>query len=97
MTEYSKEYNIKCLDKYDFSKFLSQGRDLWSLRDAIEKKYDNEFRVMYKIYPFEYLSSDDIMDYFTSRYTVIFEPYTSYWCKHSNSPYATKKDEEEWF
>ena len=45
----NKEYNIKCLDKYDFSQYLYNGRDFWNIRDAIEKKYDTEFRVMYHI------------------------------------------------
>ena len=77
----NKEYNIKCLDKYDFSQYLYNGRDFWNIRDAIEKKYDTEFRVMYQIYPFEYLTAEDILQYFKSRYNIQFQEYISWVCR----------------
>ncbi|MBQ9657470.1 MAG: hypothetical protein IJV31_01720 [Clostridia bacterium] len=76
-----REYNIECLDKYDFSEFMYNGRDFWNLLDMIEEKYDTEFKAMYGIYCFDYLCDEEIMDYFKSRYNVQFQGYVSWVCR----------------
>lgn len=76
-----QKYNIECLDKYDFSEFMYNGRDFWNLLDVIEKKYDTEFKAMYGIYCFDYLSDYEIIDYFKSRYNVQFQEYISWVCR----------------
>ena len=73
-----REYNIECLDKYDFSEFLTDGRSLWNIRDAIEEKYDKEFREKYGIYVFDNLDGEDTCQYFASRDNVWFQEYVDW-------------------
>ena len=70
--------HLDCLDKYDFSEFLNYGRSLFNILNAIEEKYDEEFKKEYGIYMFEDLDMDTIMLYFTSRYNVWFQEYTDW-------------------
>ena len=77
----NKEYNIKCLDKYDFSQFFHNGRDFWVILESIERKYDTEFKIMYGIYCFDYLDDYDILDYFKSHYNIQFQEYISWVCR----------------
>ena len=70
------KFNIICLDQYDFSEFLTDGRSLWNIRDAIEEKYD--------IYVFDNLDGEDTCQYFASRYNVWFQEYTDWVVRHEN-------------
>ena len=81
------KFNIICLDKYDFSEFLTDGRSLWNIRDAIEEKYDKEFLEKYGIYVFDNLDGDDTCQYFASRYNVWFQEYTDWVVRHDNGTY----------
>lgn len=76
--------NIALLDQYDFSEFLTEGRSLWNLRDAIEDKYDKEFWDKYHIYVFDNLDGEDTTMYFASRYNVWFQEYTDWVVRHDN-------------
>ena len=76
--------NIDILDSYDFSEFLIDGINLWSLREAIEEKYDKEFWDKYHMYAFDNLSGEDTCQYFASRYNVWFQEYTDWVVRHDN-------------
>ena len=78
------KFNIICLDKYNFSEFLTDGRSLWNIRDAIEEKYDKEFREKYGIYVFDNLDGEDTCQYFASRYNVWFQEYVDWVVRHNN-------------
>lgn len=79
--------NIELLDNYDLSEFLTEGRSLWNLRDAIEEKYDKQFWNEYQMYVFDYLDEWDIQEYFKSRYNVFFEEYMDWVVRHNNGTY----------
>ena len=78
------KYNVMLLDQYDFSEFLTDGRSLWNLRDAIEEKYDKEFWDKYQMYVFDSLDGEDTCQYFASRYNVWFQEYTDWVVRHDN-------------
>jgi len=78
------KFNIECLDNYDFSEFLTDGRSLWNIREAIEQKYDKDFWKKYGIYLFDNLDGDDICQYFASRYNVWFQEYVDWVVRHDN-------------
>lgn len=79
--------NIMLLDTYDFSEFLTDGRSLWNIKEAIEDKYDKEFFEKYQIYVFDELSGEDTCMYFASRYNVWFDEYTDWVVRHDNGAY----------
>lgn len=79
------KFNIICLDKYDFGEFLTNGRSLWNIRDAIEEKYDKEFREKYGIYVFDCLDGEDTCQYFASRYNIWFQEYTDWVVRHEDN------------
>lgn len=81
------KYNVMLLDQYDFSEFLTDGRSLWNLRDAIEEKYDKEFWDKYQMYVFDNLDGEDTCQYFASRYNVWFQEYTDWVVRHDNGTY----------
>lgn len=81
------KYSIEILDKYDFSEFLTDGRSLWDLRDAIEDKYDKEAFDKYGIYLFDDMDGFDTTMYFASRYNVWFQEYTDWVVRHDNGAY----------
>ena len=76
--------NVEILDKYDFSEFLSDGVNLWALREAIEDKYDKEFKDTYHMYVFDHFSAEDTCHYFCSRYNVRFQEYRDWVVRHEN-------------
>lgn len=78
------KYNVELLDKYDFSEFLNDGRNLWNLREAIEEKYDKEFWETYGTYVFDNLDGEDTCMYFASRYNVWFQEYTDWVVRYEN-------------
>ena len=80
-------YNIECLDKYDFSEFLTDGRSLWDLRDAIEDKYDKEFVEKFGIYVFDNIDCETLSMYFNTRYNVWFQEYRDWVVRHDNGAY----------
>lgn len=80
--------NIELLDKYDFSEFLGEGRSLYNLCDAIEEKYDKEFKKLYDMYVFENLDTESIIAYFRSRYNIWFQEYTDWVVRHNDGPYS---------
>ncbi len=73
---------VELLDQYDFSEFITDGRSLWNLRDAIEQKYDKHFWEKYGVYVFEDMSGEDTCNYFTSRYNVWFQEYIDWVVRH---------------
>lgn len=87
--------NIELLDLYDFSEFLSDGRSLQNIRDAIEEKYDKEFWDKYRMYVFDSLTDDDICEYLTSRYDVWFSPYTDWVVRHEYGAYEKARRRTE--
>lgn len=89
----SFRYNVEVLDSYDFSEFLTQGRSLVDLCDAIEKKYDMECVEKYGIYIFEHMDYFDAREYFMTKYNIWFEPYTDWVVRHENGTYdkATRR------
>ena len=89
------KYNVMLLDQYDFSEFLTDGRSLWNLRDAIEEKYDKEFWDKYKMYVFDNLDGDDICQYFTSRYNVWFKEYQDWVVRHDHGTYEKTRRRSE--
>jgi hypothetical protein len=78
------KFNIDCLDQYDFSEFLTEGKSLWAIRNAIEEKYDKEFKEKYQIYVFDSLDGDDTCQYFASRYNIWFQEYTDWVVRRDN-------------
>ena len=82
------KYHIECLDKYDFSKFLNEGESLWEIKDAIEKKYTEEFQSKYEIDVFDCLNGEEIVDYFTSRYNIWFQSYEDWVVRREYGTYA---------
>ena len=81
-------YNIECLDKHDFSNFITEGRSLVNLVETIENEYDRSFKDIYGIYMFDNLEIDDIADYFSSRYTIQFQPYIDWVVRKEDGPYS---------
>ena len=81
-------YNIECLDKHDFSNFITEGRSLVNLVETIENEYDRRFKDIYGIYMFDNLEIDDIADYFSSRYTIQFQPYIDWVVRKEDGPYS---------
>lgn len=81
-------YNIECLDKHDFSNFITEGRSLVNLVETLENEYDRTFKDIYGIYMFDDLEIDDIADYFASRYTIQFQPYIDWVVRKEHDPYA---------
>lgn len=80
-------YNIKCLDKHDFSNFITEGRSLINLVETLEHEYDKLFKEIYGIYLFDELDMDDLVDYFSSRYAINFQPYIDWVVRKENDPY----------
>lgn len=78
------KYSIECLDNYDVSEFLSEGRCIRSIIDAIEEKYDKEFKEKYGIYMFDILDGEDICQYLASRYNVRFQEYRDWVVRHED-------------
>lgn len=72
------EYNLKCLDNYDFEPFLSEGRSFYNIVDTIEEQYDKDCKQKNSIYIFEYLDYPDILKYLTQRYNIHWQPYTDW-------------------
>ena len=70
--------NIEILDEFDFSEFLTNGRSLLNIYDAIEEKYDEYCRAQYGMYLFECLGGEDLCNYFASRYNVWFQEYVDW-------------------
>jgi len=88
--------NIELLDTLDLSEFLSEGRSLYNIIDAIESKYDKYFWNTYHTYVFDWLNSDDICSYLASRYNVWFQEYTDWVVRHDNGAYdKTRKRTED--
>ena len=87
------KHNVELLDQYDFNEFLTDGRSLWNLREAIENKYDKEFWDKYQMYVFDNLDGEDTCQYFASRYNVWFQEYTDWVVRHENGAYekATRR------
>ena len=83
----SYKRNIEILDLYDFSEFITDGRSLWDLRDAIEDKYDKEFWDKYRMYVWDCLGGEDTCYYLESRYNVWFQEYTDWVVRHDNGAY----------
>ena len=81
------KYSVQILDQYDFSEFLTDGRSLWDLRDAIEDKYDKEVYDKYGIYLFDDMDGFDTTMYLASRYNVWFQEYTDWVVRHDNGAY----------
>ena len=79
---------INRLDALDLSEFLSEGRSLINIIDAIEEKYDNLFWKTYGYYVFDPLTVEEINDYLTSRYNIWFKPYTDWVVRHDDGTYA---------
>ena len=79
--------NIELLDSHDLSEFLTEGRSLWNLRDAIEERYDKEFWDEHQMYVFDCLDEWDTQEYFKSRYNVFFEEYMDWVVRHDNGTY----------
>jgi hypothetical protein len=95
-TEYIKEQSeadidfkrqVELLDNYDFSEYLTHGRSIWSVREAIENKYDEMFKNVYGVYTFEILDGYDTCMYFESRYNVWFQEYQDWVVRHDNGAY----------
>ena len=80
-------WNIKCLDLYDFSDFLTEGKSLEKVIEEIETQYDNECKTVYGIYLFDSLTRDEIVQYFRSRYNIWFQPYTDWVVRKEDGPY----------
>ena len=72
------KYNVECLDKYDFTEFLSEGRSLWNIREAIEEKYDKDCKDKFGIYLFDNLDGEETCQYLASRYNIWFQEYTDW-------------------
>ena len=69
---------FQLLDEYDFSEFLTYGRSLSHLIEAIEDKYDRDFFYKNRTYMFDNLTMDMIKLYFHMRYNVWFQEYTDW-------------------
>ena len=82
------KHNVELLDKYNFSEFLSDGRNLWNLREAIEDKYDKEFWEKYGTYVFDNFDGEDTCQYFASRYNVWFQEYRDWVVRHEDGSYS---------
>ena len=80
-------WNIECLDTYDFSDFLTEGKSLEKVIEEIETQYDNECKTVYGIYLFDSLTRDEIVQYFRSRYNIWFQPYTDWVVRKEDGPY----------
>ena len=89
-------YNIECLDKHDFSNFITEGRSLANLIETLENEYDRLFKDVHGIYMFDGLDVEDLIDYFSSRYTIQFQPYIDWVVRKENDPYekARKRTED---
>ena len=77
-------YNFNCLDNYDFSDFLTEGRSLLNIVENIEIKYDREFKERFGIYMFDNLEMDIIKEYFEDRYNVKFQEYIDWVVRKEN-------------
>ena len=80
-------WNIECLDTYDFSDFLTEGKSLERIIEETETQYDNECKEVYGIYLFDSLSRDEIVEYFHSRYNIWLQPYTDWVVRKEDGPY----------
>lgn len=80
------KYNIETLDKYDFTEFLTYGRDFSNMIDAIEEKYDKDCFEKYGIYLFDNLTVDEVQDYFMTRYTIWFREYSAWVVRYEDGP-----------
>lgn len=80
-------WNIECLDTYDFSDFLTEGKSLEKVIEEIEAQYDNECKAAYSIYLFDSLTRDEIVEYFHSRYNIWFQPYTDWVVRKEDGSY----------
>lgn len=78
MTQKDMKYNIECLDKWDFTRFFTNGKSIQTIRDEIENEYDSNFFATYGIYVFDYLDYYDIVEYFKERYNFRFLEYTDW-------------------
>ena len=76
--------NLKYLDEYDFSEFLTYGRSLSNLIEAIENKYDEDFYKKHKIYMFDNLPVEIIKIYFQTRYNIWFQEYIDWVVRKEN-------------
>lgn len=79
-------YNVKILDTYDFSEFLTYGRDFSNMLDSIEEKYDKDCFEKYEIYLFDNMTIDDAQMYFMSRYNVWFQEYSALVVRYEDGP-----------
>ena len=77
---------IKILDEYDFSEFLTYGRDFSNMIEAIEEKYDKDCFEKYGIYLFDNLTTDEIQHYFISRYNIWFQEYSAWVVRYEDGP-----------
>ena len=87
--------NIEQLDQYDFSEFLTDGRSLSNIVDAIEDKYDLIFKEKYGHYTFHWLDMHDINNYLTSRYDVWFQEYTDWVVRKENGAHSKARKRSE--
>ena len=71
-------YTFKCLDEYDFSSYLSEGRSLLNILENIEEDYDKEFKQRFGFYMFDDLDIDLIKEYFKNRYNIEFSEYVDW-------------------
>ena len=83
--------NIEALDSYDFGVFLTHGCSLSNLQDIIERSLDATFYKNFGFYTFQYLTENEIIMYFTSRYNVHFDEFIDYVVRHEDEYYNTAK------
>lgn len=91
------QYNIECLDKYDFSEFLFEGKSIQRIIQEIEERYDKEFVQKFGIYVFDHPQITDpklITAYFSDRYNVWFMEYTDWVVKMQPTKIYKKRKEE---
>ena len=95
--EYDEDFrkNVELLDQYDFSEFITDGRSLWDLRNAIEEKYDKHFWEKYGVYVFDNMNGEDTCNYFASRYNVWFQEYTDWVVRHPEGCYEKTRKKEK--
>ena len=81
--------NIEALDTYDFCPYLTHGLSLSNLQANIELSLDTSFYNKFGFFTFQYLSEDEIMIYFTSRYNIHFDEFIDYVLRHIDESYDT--------
>ena len=83
------EYNLTLLDKIDLKRFIERGDSPGDIMDKIENAYeDHEFPEeidkivqgpILKGYFFNYIGTDDFMDYLHEKYNIGFYDEIHYW------------------